>query len=112
MNRKTGNKIEKWDEVNGVVNTETLPDTADPTEMSGAGPSISKNFMRGIEDMVEQNDNNFDGVINNVSTDIPDGIKAAKEQEEASILEALKKTNTAQEEVKAPRNICPPELCL
>ena len=27
---------------------------------------MSRNPMRGIEDMVEQNDNSFDGVINNL----------------------------------------------
>lgn len=43
-----------------------IPESIDPIEDVGAGPSISRNHMRGIEVMVEQNDNSFDGIINNV----------------------------------------------
>lgn len=41
----------------------------EPEEVAGASPSISRNPMRSIEDMVEQNDNSFDGVINNVKVE-------------------------------------------
>lgn len=43
-----------------------IQEAIDPIEDVGAGPSISRNHMRGIENMVEQNDNSFDGIINNV----------------------------------------------
>ena len=43
--------------------------------------------MRGIEDMVEQNDNNFDGVINNVKTE-PEVEKI--QEDKKSVLEKLK----------------------
>ena len=59
-------KIREWDEVTGNAVEEQIPESIDPIEDVGAGPSISRNHMRGIEDMVEQNDNSFDGIINNV----------------------------------------------
>ncbi|SCY63151.1 DUF4316 domain-containing protein [Butyrivibrio sp. INlla14] len=66
-------KIKKWDEVTGAVIEENVPETVDPVEDAGRGPSISRNYMRGIEDMVEQNDNNLDGVINNVAPEYDPG---------------------------------------
>ena len=66
-------KIRKWDEVTGNAVEEQIPESIDPIEDVGAGPSISRNHMRGIEDMVEQNDNSFDGIINNVpAAPVPD----------------------------------------
>ena len=72
----------------------------------GAGPSISRNHMRGIEDMVEQNDNSFDGIINNVpAAPVPDfaEINEKADQEDiiadtkASVMEKIKEQ---QEKVK------------
>ena len=66
-------KIRKWDEVTENAVEEQIPESIDPIEDVGAGPSISRNHMRGIEDMVEQNDNSFDGIINNVpAVPVPD----------------------------------------
>ena len=52
MEKKRKTKIQKWDEVGGAVETEveTIGDSFDDTP--GAGPSVSRNPMRGIEDMV------------------------------------------------------------
>ena len=66
MEKKKKTKIQKWDEVVGVVETEIEEVAGSFDETPGAGPSMSRNPMRGIEDMVEQNDNSFDGVINNL----------------------------------------------
>lgn len=44
---------------------------ADAPEEPGMGPAISKHPMKDIEDMVEQNDNNLDGVINNLPESKP-----------------------------------------
>lgn len=63
-------KIEKWDEIYGVEPDEEY-DLAEPEELEGAGPSISKNPMKGIEDMLEQNDNSLDGVLNNIEPVLP-----------------------------------------
>lgn len=63
---RVGNTIRKWDEVHGTEVDEEVADTIDPTGDVGTGPSISRNYLRGVEDMVEQNDNSFDGVINNL----------------------------------------------
>lgn len=62
MEKKKKTKIQKWDEVGGAVETEIEEVAGSFDETPGAGPSMSRNPMRGIEDMVEQNDNSFDGV--------------------------------------------------
>jgi len=46
--------------------------------------------MRGIEDMVEQNDNNFDGVINNVKVEPSVGTLEIVPEDKKSVLEKLK----------------------
>ena len=66
MEKKRKTKIRQWDEVGGAVETEIEESAGSFDETPGAGPSVSRNPMRGIEDMVEQNDNSFDGVINNL----------------------------------------------
>lgn len=85
-------KNKKWDEINGMIEDEILVGTGDSVEDAGVGPSISRNYMRGVEDQVEQNDNNFDGIINNTPTVIPAGIQEAIEQEKKSVLEKLKES--------------------
>ena len=102
-------KIRKWDEVTENAVEEQIPESIDPIEDVGAGPSISRNHMRGIEDMVEQNDNSFDGIINNVpAVPVPDfaEINEKADQEDiiadtkASVMEKIK------EQQKTPV-ICP-----
>ena len=66
MEKKRKTKIRKWDEVGGAVETEIEESAGSFDETPGASPSVSRNPMRGVEDMVEQNDNSFDGVINNL----------------------------------------------
>lgn len=53
-------KIEKWDEVNGI----TAPDSVGFVELPGF--FSGKNHLRSAEDSLEQNDNSLDGVINNL----------------------------------------------
>ena len=116
MEKKRKSKIRKWDEVTGATEIEVDEITADATEEAGAGPSISKNPMRGIEDMVEQNDNNFDGVINNLPEPKPvaqvtneDVIEA--EQKKKSVLEKIREAMLEPEKVKSV-GLCPDrELC-
>lgn len=63
--------------------------------------------MRAIEDTVEQNDNQFDGIINNLPDEppagTPDAAKAAREAadtaERRSVLEKLRK----EERMRQPR---------
>lgn len=66
MDKKRKNKILKWDEVVGVTFEENTENYGIPDEVDGAVLSLSKNPMRSIEDMIEQNDNCLDGVINNM----------------------------------------------
>ena len=116
MEKKRKSKIQKWDEVGGSVETEIEEVTADASEESGAGPAISKNPMRGIEDMVEQNDNNFDGVINNLPEPKPvtqvDSEDVIEEvQKKKSVLEKIRENAPDPERVK-PMSLCPDrELC-
>lgn len=116
MEKKRKSKIQKWDEVGGVAEVEIDEVTVDASEEAGAGPAISKNPMRGIEDMVEQNDNNFDGVINNLPEPKPvaqvDSEDVIEEvQKKKSVLEKIRENAPDPEKVK-PMSLCPDrELC-
>ena len=116
MEKKRKSKIQKWDEVGGAAEVEIDEVTADSSEEVGAGPAISKNPMRGIEDMVEQNDNNFDGVINNLPEPKPvaqvDSEDVIEEvQKKKSVLEKIRENAPDPEKVK-PMSLCPDrELC-
>ena len=91
MEKAKTRKIKKWDEVNGETETEISDGIIYvPDETTGAEPSISRNPMRGIEDMVEQNDNNFDGVINNVKTEQDYTMLEFSDDDRKSVLEKLK----------------------
>lgn len=87
--------VKKWDEVNGVTAEETAGSVTEEIRDAGAGPSISRNYMRGIEDMVEQNDNSFDGVINNVEAPKSVGGQDAENKEKQSVLGRLRESQNA-----------------
>ena len=112
MEKKRKSKIQKWDEVGGATEVEIDEITSDAIEEAGAGPSISRNPMRGIEDMVEQNDNAFDGVINNVEQPKPvaqvtpeDVIE--EEQKKKSIIGKIREAIPDSEKVKPIIPLCP-----
>lgn len=110
MEKAKAKKIKKWDEVHGEHEVEESEESSScaPEETAGAGPSISKNPMRGIEDMVEQNDNNFDGVINNVKVEPATGILEIVQEDKKSVLEKLKEQSrqtTAQLPVPERKSI-------
>ena len=92
MEKAKTRKIKKWDEVHGEYEVEISDGTinSEPDEVAGAGPSISRNPMRGIEDMVEQNDNNFDGVINNIKPEPSPESSQSMQDDKKSVLEKLK----------------------
>ena len=97
MTKTKRSKIRKWDEVGGAVETEIEESAALSEEEPGAGPSISRNPMRNIEDMIEQNDNSFDGVINNLPNPKPVAQMRAEdvieeEQRKKSVLKKLQET--------------------
>lgn len=116
MEKKRKSKIQKWDEVGGAAEVEIDEVTAEASEEAGAGPAISKNPMRGIEDMMEQNDNNFDGVINNLPEPKPvtqvDSEDVIEEvQKKKSVLEKIRENAPDPEKVK-PMSLCPDrDLC-
>ena len=74
-------KIEKWDEVNGI----TAPDSVGFVELPGF--FSGKNHLRSAEDSLEQNDNSLDGVINNLPDD---RAGRSSPEEKSSVLEQLK----------------------
>lgn len=111
MEKKKKSKIQKWDEVGGAVGTEVEESISDPNETSGPVISLDKNPLRAIEDSVEQNDNSFDGIINNLPDEKPaaqvtreDVIEA--EQKRKSILEKLKIDSSDAERTKTIHRGC------
>ena len=66
MEKAKTRKIKKWDEVHGEYETEVT------------------------EDMVEQNDNSFDGVINNVKVEPAAGTPEIVSDDKKSVLEKLR----------------------
>ena len=92
MEKAKTRKIKKWDEVHGEHEVEVSDNTGgcESEEVAGASPSISRNPMRSIEDMVEQNDNSFDGVINNVKVEPAAGTLEIVPDDKKSVLEKLK----------------------
>ncbi len=114
-------KIRRWDEVTGNAVEEQIPESIDPIEDVGTGPSISRNHMRGIEDMVEQNDNSFDGIINNVLVaPIPDFAEINEKADQENIIadtkaSVMEKIKEQQEKVKlaptADLEKKPPVIC-
>lgn len=106
MEKKRKTKIRKWDEIGGAVETEIEESAGSFDETPGAGPSVSRNPMRGIEDMVEQNDNSFDGVINNLPEPRPVcQVTAAdvieEEQKKKSVLKKLQEAVPVPDKPKA-----------
>lgn len=92
MEKAKTRKIKKWDEVYGEYEVEISDGTisSEPDEVAGAGPSISRNPVRGIEDLVEQNDNHFDGVINNIKPELSPESSQFIQDDKKSVLEKLK----------------------
>ena len=114
MEKAKTRKIKKWDEVHGEYETEVTEDMggSSPEEAAGAGPSISRNPMRGIEDMVEQNDNNFDGVINNVKVEPAVGTLEIVPDDKKSVLEKLKEqSRQTPQPAPAPEKKSVPGYC-
>ena len=105
MEKKRKTKIRKWDEVGGIVETEIEESAGTFDEMPGAGPSISRDPLKGVEDMLEQNDNQLDGTINNLPEDKPvcqknEADVIEEEQKKKSVLKKLQEAAPAQEKEK------------
>ena len=92
--------VKKWDDVNGAVVVPEKDESTDPVKL--------KSHTRTMEDMVEQNDNQLDGIINN----LPEETVAEKEAK-TSVREQLKGIAPAEiDEARRVRSLCPDrELC-
>lgn len=100
--RKKGNHLKKWDEVTGNERTEAEDALTDEdSEVAGTGPSISRNPIKGTEDLLEQNDNNLDGVINNLPEDEiskrASQLYEIEEERKKSVLKNLRKMDSDKE---------------
>ena len=113
MEKKRKTKIRKWDEVGGAVENEIEESAGSFDETPGVGPSVSRNPMRGIEDMVEQNDNSFDGVINNLPEPKPVCQVSAAEviEEDQKKKSVLKKLQEAAPVPEKPKTVNGCVLC-
>ena len=89
-------EIKKWDDVIGVaVDEKEKDESSDPVKL--------KSHTRTMEDMVEQNDNQLDGIINN----LPEETIAEKE-ERTSVRNKLKDMILEDmEEKRKLRELCP-----
>lgn len=87
--------VKKWDDVNGVAVVPEKDESMDPVKL--------KSHTRTMEDMVEQNDNQLDGIINN----LPEETVAEKEAK-TSVREQLKGIAPAEiDEARRVRSLCP-----
>lgn len=107
MEKRKRSKIQKWDETKGMIETDIDEIVAGSPDDVGEGPSISRNPMRSIEDMVEQNDNAFDGVINNVEQPKPVAQMTSEdvieeEQKKKSVLKKLQESIPKPEAERKP----------
>ena len=116
MEKKKKTKIQKWDEVRGMHDAEMDEGTVISEEKAGDGPSLSREVMRALEDLLEQNDNSLDGVINNLPVpkdEKAQAVPAAQEEErkKESILEKLQEGGSESDKPAAfPMRCCFGEL--
>ena len=106
MEKRRKSKIRKWDETQGAVEVEVEEVGSSFDETPGSGPSVSRNPMKGIEDMVEQNDNNLDGVINNLPDPkpaaqvTPEDVVEQEQKKKKSVLQKLQEAAPEPEKVR------------
>ena len=65
-------------------------------------PLRENNPLRGLEDLIEQNDNQLDGIINNLPEET-----CAEKEEKTSVLEKIKKLSKDSDPAHKPRGGCP-----
>lgn len=93
---KKGTEIKKWDEVNGVASEglqEAIPTSETDAYAKLQMNDLVRNPLRGIEDLVEQNDNQLDGVINNMPTETV-AEKFKEKEKKPSVIEKLKSSES------------------
>ena len=71
-------------------------------KLEGDNSLHQNNPLRGLEDLIEQNDNQLDGIINNLPEET-----CAEKEEKTSILEKIKKLSKDADPTRRPRGSCP-----
>ena len=66
MEKKLGTPIEKWSDIDMPTAVTEAPIDDKGRELD---PFTIGNVRRGLEDQIEQNDNQLDGIVNNVRTE-------------------------------------------
>ena len=90
--------VKKWDDVHGTALEPEKDESADPVKL--------KSHTRTMEDMLEQNDNQLDGMINNLPKET-----IAEKEEKTSVVSKLKPF-ISDEDHKPPRGLWPDrEIC-
>ena len=64
------------------------------------------NYLRAVEDAVEQNDNSFDGIVNNLPDEANGSFSGAK-TENASLIEEIRKESERQLQESVPAKPVP-----
>ena len=88
--------VKKWDDVHGLPPEPEKDESSDPVKL--------KSHTRTMEDMLEQNDNQLDGVINNLPEDT-----IAEKEEKTSVVGKLKNVIPPDEEAHKPPLVVWPE---
>ena len=93
MEKRKKTKIRKWDEVQGIQETEVEEGALVTEEGADETRPLSREVMRALEDLLEQNDNSLDGVINNLppSDENANARLALQEEEERKRKSVLKR---------------------
>jgi hypothetical protein len=81
---------------------EQLLETVEPEEIK-----ITQNYLRSVENSIEQNDNSLDGIINNLPDAPNNATKREEEEIKLSVVEELrtKPPVTPQEVAQETRNV-------
>ena len=61
------------------------------------------NYLRSVEDYVEQNDNSFDGIINNLP-DEAKGVSGVADEKKASLVEEIRKEQEKTVQAEIPKH--------
>jgi uncharacterized protein (DUF2267 family) len=86
---------------------EQLLETVEPEEIK-----ITQNYLRSVENSIEQNDNSLDGIINNLPDAPNNATKREEEEIKLSVVEELrtKPPVTPQEVAQETRNVTKDEV--
>ena len=69
--------------------------------------ALQDNYLRSVEDYVEQNDNSFDGIINNLSKEAEGSVSGVADEKKASLVEEIRKEHERSVQTQHPAKPVP-----